>query len=389
MVGIVFYLVEYFPSHIAVRLEVNNPLYLISVFCVGELLVHLTRGRVGTQQASFFGCLKIVMLAAGVALVPLLFAFGPVQWHNMRDVQMSRLHGLIVEFYTYQKFNPNDPLPSWFVKYYGILPFFLVGALALSAPRRTELPERAALWISFCLCVFSLLLTLWQVRWAGLHAAMSVWLMIVVGHIAWRNVAIRNGKMIEVQFADAAMKQYLAQGLRAESQGKPMRVICDPDIAPVLYYFGGIPAVASYYWENVQGLQDATAFFTDHGDAVARRIAKERGLTQVIVPAGGRLQVLFNFIETGNLSVTDTPPLLATRLCSNTGGLPPWITLDKGLTRIGRQEFSLTTAGGVAPVKGRVMVYQLEPTEGAGQHTGLRQHPGNGNTEPCGGVTRP
>jgi hypothetical protein len=402
MIASVFYLVEYFPSHLAMRLEVNNPLYAIAVFCFGELMVRLTRWRLGRWRASFFGWLNIIVLTAGAALVPLLFAFGPVQWHNMRDVQMARLPQFIVEFYTYQKFNPNAPLSSWFVKHYGILPFSLVGALALSGPRRTKLHEGAAVWISFCLCVFSLLLTLWQYRWAGLHAAMSVWLVIVVGHIAWRNVLsmpaarrpvriatflsvlvlgqavfftagefsdlgdIRKGKTIKTQFIDAAMKKYLAQGLRAESRGKSMRVICDPDIAPVLYYFGGIPAVTSYYWENVQGLHDATAFFMDHGDAMASRIAKERGLTQVIVPAGSRLLIFFNFIETGDMGVTDTPPPLAMRLSSNTSGLPAWITLDEGLTRIGRQEFNLTTARGVGSVEGRVTVYRLEPTEGTG-----------------------
>ena len=306
----------------------------------------------------------------------------------------------VVEAYTYQKFNPNDLLSSWFVKHYGTLPFILVGALALSGPRRTKLHEWAALWISFWLCVFSLLLTLWMVRWEGLHAAMSVWLMIVVGHIAWRNVLnmpaarrpmaiavflgalvlgqavfftarefshlgdIRNGKMIEAQLVDAAMKKHLAQGLLAESEGKPMRVMCDPDLAPVLYYFAGIPAVASYYWENVQGLHDATAFFTDHGDAMARRVAKERGLTQVIVPAGGRLQILFEAIETGSMSVTGPPPSLAARLSSNPGELPSWITLDEGLTRIGQREFNLRTARGVASGQSRVTVYRLEPTQG-------------------------
>jgi len=400
MIGIAFYLVEYFPSHLAMRLEVNNPVYIIAVFCVGELMVQLTRRRLGSWRAGFLGCLKVAMPAAGVALVPLLFAFGPVQWHNMRDFQMARLHRFIVEFFPYQKLNPDDPLSSWFVKHYGILPFVLVGALALSGPRRTKLPEWAALWISFWLCVFSLLLALWQVRWAGLHAALSGWLMIVVGHIAWRNVvdmpaarhrvsvavflsalvvgqavsftarefskldAVRKGETVETQLVDATMKKHLAQGLRAESQGKPMRVICDPDIAPALYYFGGIPAVTSYYWENVTGLHDATAFFTDRGDGTALRIAKERGLTQVIVPAGGRLPVLFESIETGSMSATDTQPSLAARLSSNPGELPRWITLDEGLTRIGQREFNLRTARGVVSGQSRVTVYRLEPTEG-------------------------
>ena len=401
-VGLALYLVEYFPSHMAMRLEVNNPVYLIDVLCLGELMVHLTRWRLGNWRAGFFGGLKIALLAIGAALVPLLIAFGPAQWHNLRDVSMARLHQTIVEFYSYQKskdqFNTSDLFSTWFLNHYGILPLFLAGGLALMVSRRTKLYQWAALWISFWLCASSLLLTLWQVRWAGLHAEMSVWLMIVVGHIAWgkelslpaakRRVGIavclialvlgqavcfavndflrladkRNGRVIVAQHVDAAMKKYLALGLRAESKGKPMRVICDPEIAPVLYYFGGIPTVTSYYWENVQGLHDATAFFTDPGDAVARRISKERGLTCVIVPANNRLQKIFSLIETGTMSATATPPTLAMRLSSNPGDLPPWITLDEGLTRIGRQEFNLTTAGGVVPLAGQVTVYRLEPT---------------------------
>jgi hypothetical protein len=267
------------------------------------------------------------------------------------------------------------------------------------------------LWISFWLCVFSLLLTLWQVRWAGLHAVMSVWLMIVVGHIAWGNILSlpaarrplgiavllsalvlgqavcfavkdflrladkRNGRVIVAQHVDAAMKKYLALGLRAESQGKPIRVICDPEIAPFLYYFGGIPALTSYYWENMQGLHDATAFFSDTGDTVARRIAWERGLTHVIVPANGRLQKIFSLIETGTMSANAAPPTLAMRLSSNPGGLPHWITLDEGLTRIGRQEFNFTTAGGVVSLAGNVTVFRLEPTEGAGKVPAPLQQP--------------
>jgi len=399
MVGIAFYLVEYFPSHLSMRLEVNNPVYIVAVYCVGELMAQLTRWRLGSWRTGFFGSLKIVLPAAGVALVPLLFVFGPVRWHNLRDIQMARLHQFIVEFLPYPSFNPEDPLSSWFIKYYGILPFFLVGALALSGPRRTKLHEWAAMWISFWLCVFSLLLTLWQVRWAGLYAAMSVWLMIVVGHIAWRNVLnksaakwtvgiavflsllvlaqavyftakefsqlgdIRGGKTIKTQFVGAAMKQRLALGLRAESHGKPIRVICDPDIAPALYYFAGIPAVTSFYWENVQGLHDATAFFTDQGDAVAMRIAKERGLTYVIVPSGVRLAATFNYISTGNMSSVDSQSTLLARLSPTRHETPAWIRLDQGMARVGQQEFGLKTVLGVAPIRGVATVYRLEPTD--------------------------
>ena len=396
IVGTIFYLIEYFPSHMSLRLEVNNPLYIITVFCVGELMVQLTRWRLGDWRASFVNYLKILCPAAGVALVPLAFLCGPAQWHNMRDIQMSRLHNFIMEFYTYFNFQPQKRLETWFFNDYGILPFFLLGAVVLSGPRRTRLYEWAGLWISFFLCLFTLFLTLWQIRWSGLHGAMSVWLMIVVGHIVWRNVLsapggqrpigiavalsglvlcqvvyfssrefsnlrdIRNGKTPK-EFIDAAMKKHLAEGLRAEGRGKPLRIICEPDLAPALYYFGGIQTVTSLYWENVQGLHDATAFFTDQGDAVAKRIARDRGLTHIIVSASNTLPAQFHYIETGDMSIADARSTLLARLYPSRDEAPPWIKLDQNMTAIGRREFSLRQARGVASLNSLMTIYRLQP----------------------------
>lgn len=403
VVGMAFYLVEYFPSHVAMRLEVNSPFHILTVFCIGELMVQLTRWRTSGRPADLFGYLKIAALVGGVVLVPVLVLFGPSQWHNLRDVQMSRLHNLIAEFSTYLNFRPERPLQAWFFDHYGVIPFSLLGAMALAGPRRTRLYEWAGLWISFFLCVFTLLLTLWQVRWSGLHAAMSIWLMIVVGHIAWRNVLsvpaakrpvsvavllmglvlvqtarfaarefsylrnIRQGRTADRDFIEVLMRKHLVEGLRDESRGRPIRVICDPDMAPALYYFGGIPTVTSFYWENAQGLHDATAFFADRGDAAARQIAKERGLTHVIVSRDERWPPKFHYIQTGNTSIADARPTLMARLSPNRRELPSWITLDRDLARIGQREFSLKTPQGITSLRSQMTIYHLEPADSAGR----------------------
>ena len=397
VVGFIFYLVEYFPSHMAMRLEVNHPFYILSVFCVGELMVQLTRWRLRGWQGGVVGSLKLAALVGGVALVPVLILFGPAQWHHLRDAQMARQHQFILEFFTYFHMRPEHPVTDWFFDRYGILPFFLVGALALAGPRRTKLHEWAGLWISFFLCLFSLLLALWQVRWAGLHAAMITWLMVVVGHITWRNVLdvpaarrrmevwvvlsglvlvqaavfsvrgfteiidIREGRITGKQWVDAAMSKHLAEGLRDENRGRPIRVLCSPDLTPVLYYFAGIPGVASLYWENVQGLHDATAFFTDRGDADPRQIAKERGLTCVLVSQDDKSAAEFNYIKTGNRSVADAQSTLLAKLFPSRRELPPWITVDQDLSRIGQRKFSLTTPQGTASLRAQMTVYRLEP----------------------------
>jgi len=404
VVGMIFYLVEYFPTHMELRLEVNGPLYVLAVVCVSELMVQLTRWRSGNQRGGIFGWVKTGALAAGVVLIPVLFAVGPERWHSIRDVQMYRLHRLIQEFFTYHSFNSQTPISSWFFKYYGILPFFILGALLLSGPRRTQLYEWAALWITFFLSVFSMFLTLCVIRWSELHAAMLIWLMIVVGHIAWRNLlrvprvqrplgwaalvaglvalqalafeytkysdprGIREGKVVAKELIDAAMKKYLAQGLGAAAHGMPMRVICDPDEVPALYYFGGISGVTSFYWENLQGVHDATDFFTDPGDSRAREIAKQRGLTHLLVVNGPKLGAEFIYIKTGDANVTDAGPTLLARLSPNRAGTPSWITVDEDLTRIGWRDFNLWTPQGIASLRSQVTIYRLTPL-GAEEHT--------------------
>ena len=407
IVGMTCYLVEYFPSHMALRLEVNGPLYVLAVICVSELMVQLTRWRSGGWRGEFFGWLKVGVLTAGVVLIPALFTFGPARWHSIRDIEMFRLHKLIQEFFTYHSFNSQTPVSSWFFKYYGILPFFMIGALILSGPRRTQLYEWAALWIMFFLSVFSMFLTLCVIRWSEFHAAMLIWLMIVVGHVAWRNIsgmpreqrpvglallvgvlvglqalafeyskysdprAIREGKIVAKELIDAVMKKHLAEGLAAQSHGKPMRVICDPDEVPALYYFGGIAGVTSFYWENLQGVHDATDFFTDPGDRRAREIAQQRGLTHILVANGDNLAAEFNYIKTGDTSIPDAGSTLLARLAPGYGRLPAWITVDQDLTSIGRRQFWIATAQGTASLDSRVTVYQLGP--------GFNQEPtGNG-----------
>jgi hypothetical protein len=343
------------------------------------------------------GCLRIAAAVGGIALVPILFIFGLPQWHNMRDLQMSRLHNFITEFYTYANFRSDGPLRAWFFDDYGILPVFLAGAVALSGRRRTGLYEWAGLWLSFFLCLFSLLLTLWEVRFCGLHAAMSAWLMVIVGHIAWRNFVdapaanrllgitvvlsalvlaqgiyftarqfsmledICEGQTVKKEFVDAAMKKHLAEGLRDANRGRPMRAICDPDEAPALYYFGGIPTVTSLYWENLRGVHDAAEFFTDHGDAEARRVATERGLTHVLVTGSDKVAAEFNYIKTGSTDLGEARPTLLARLQPNRLAAPPWIVWDKNLAQIGRRQFSLETDRGTATLNSLMTVYHIEP----------------------------
>ncbi len=78
-----FYLLEYFPSHFGMRLEVNHPLYALAWVGGGELLCRLSRWWSGGKlAANIKDWLALTASALAVAVVPLMVYFyaGQVFW---------------------------------------------------------------------------------------------------------------------------------------------------------------------------------------------------------------------------------------------------------------------------------------------------------------------
>lgn len=177
-------------------------------------------------------------------------------------------------------------------------------------------------------------------------------------------VAIQEGKLLTKKLMDPVMKRHLAEGLGAAIGKEQARVICEPDLAPALYYFGGIGAVSSFYWENLEGLHDATAFLTDRGDATAGQVARQRGLSYLILSHSQMAPAQFNYIKTGSMEPIGAGTTLLMRL--NSGfGTPSWITLDRDLTRIGRRDFIFKHPHGELTIQSLWTVYSLNFTNPA------------------------
>lgn len=125
---------------------------------------------------------------------------------------------------------------------------------------------------------------------------------------------------------EAAWNLELYGDLRAE-RDQPARVMAGPGSSPALHYYGGVETVGSYYWENLPGCQVAIDFFNDEGgDAVARRIARERGVDFVLVKATPAFVLELQWLKLGKTDVAAAQRTLACRLASPTGGqTPAWL----------------------------------------------------------------
>ena len=373
-----FYLLEYFPNHLGFRLEINGPLYSLAVAAMGEGLCQFMRARyaeAGRAQEAFWKGIVCVLL---VALVPLAIYLGPASWHALKDPEMRRLHGFIQEFYSFPRF-AGPRLNAIIISNFGILPLFFILAIGLAAFARLRVLEWAVVWLSFAVALGMLALGYLQVRWLGLYVAMNTWLALITGVCAWRllkeriperarwfaglvvvvallvqpiRFAARSiGQVNDIiaqrtvpkELANPVLNKRLALALRHE-EGEGTRVMADPDFVPALQYFGEGTGVVAFYWEDIDGLHAATAFFADTNGEVARKIAAERGLTHVVVQEGNRLQTYFYYIATGKIDQAAAAKILAARLVGSELELPFWLQTTPMLQQVGTQ---LYTYGGM------------------------------------------
>ncbi|HEY4283815.1 MAG TPA: hypothetical protein VGM62_12190 [Chthoniobacterales bacterium] len=366
------YLVEYFPKNLSLfRLEVNGPLYSVAVIAMGEAMYQFLRARRVTSHRRVLAYLTAIGCVFIAALVPLAIFFGPQSWHALRDPEMRRFHYFIEEFYSIRRFARSNPI-LMFLNNLGFIPFFMVLAVGLVAIRKLPWMEWPAVWLSFAVTVGTLALGCIQIRWLGLYATMNAWLAVIVGVCAWRVLSDRvpdrllrpvgitvclvlliqpvifmtrrchqvndiiYQRTVPKNLVNLAMNKRLALAFRA-AVGPGARVMAEPDFAPQLHYFADSQAVASFYWENLEGLHAATSFFSDSEGETARKIAFERGLTYVVVQEGNRLQNYFYYYATGKLDLDASAKTLAARLMGSEFALPEWLQTTPSLQRLSGQ----------------------------------------------------
>lgn len=315
-----FYLIEYAPQHVAMRLEVNHPLYALCFWGTAECLYGLARWKQNRRRLPRRDLLPVAAgLLAAIAL-PALVLFGPVAWYLPRSPLLLRLHArIIAEF-----LSPMNPAVSDI--YLTRLPLLATGGIAMAVtvwllfrkdlPFRWQAPLRLLATVS---AVFVFLFG-WQGRWlqflppvffllagvalaalrdrhpaappprgsAWLPAVLGLSLLLQAGHAAAVLHLRPIRDMLRVERMEGPLNLMMLQrnlllSLKADAPDIPMRLILPADMAPAAYYFGIGRSVGSLYWENLEGLTAHAEFMGDPlpGER-AQEIAGERGLSHVL-----------------------------------------------------------------------------------------------------------
>ena len=370
-VGFAFYLLEYFPHHMAMRIEVNHPIYDFAVVGSGETLCALSRWRWGGERPSRR---RFALLAfwLTVSVLPVLgIAFGPIIWHHMRDPQMLRFHNFIQEFYTYRNFVQTNRL-SHFLNLFGILPLVSLFTPVFLLRRQLTVPQVCWLWCTFVYACAFLVVACLQIRWMGFYAAAVCMSAMVTLHFAFsllpampvarrqaaawilvlallvqpvvfggRQIAEGlhdlHGRGLPSQVVTPILNKRMALALKA-SPARPRAIIADPDLAPSIGYFAEIPTLASFYWENLDGLHETVRFLATKDQAEAHEIAARTGATHVILRPSNMMPNYFYFIAYGHYDMADANNTFAAKLLQ--GKTPSWIQPDTVLNFITTDTYS-------------------------------------------------
>jgi hypothetical protein len=379
--SLAFYLVEYFPFDLGMRLEVNHPLYSLALLCTGEIACRLIRLRLDPRRERWIREAPVLGLSViGAALPVGALVFGPVEWFWPGDPEVRRLHAAIIAYQPpWVLFRGQSPL-AVVVREAGALPLFLVAASILVLLKRTAACGRYLLVIALAPSVVAIALYLRYVR----NASLVVVTLICLGFAVFRALQRRDSRpkrgatvavvaavlvlaasghgwlqswQAHYPFVDSnrfspdwltkLAYRDVAHALRENVPEEERIALVDSGLAPTLHYFGDIAVTAGLYWENREGERATVGFFAAYDEREARAILEGRGIRYVVLWAIPPAPVRWHRIRYGHASAADVHRTLGARLVESRA-VPAWLA-------------DVTDRYGPVARRYRIRIYRFDP----------------------------
>lgn len=371
MACLIAWVIEYAPALPWTRLEVNHPLHALQWLAAGEALRLWTGWLLCGEPWSRARLAAFGTAAAGIVVAPLLLAFGPAELHALRDPVVRGIHRHISEFQTYATLAAPHPFRFFLITYGPLLIPMVLAPLLIylrGVPDRLRLPLGLFWGVTALLLALGLAQARWMLLFAGLLAvlgavtcaalahyqgrgalfsrALAALIMLgFLGHAGWLiqqefrfTRGLVAGKQIDPHFINAGCQKMLALDLGNHRADADWRFLADSGYAPYLHYFAGIPSAPSLYWENGAGIEASTVFFNDEAGDRARAIARERGLTHILLPLGPETVRMYRDLAGHGMEDHPDPTRrsLVTRIITDAPDLPLWILPDFALQPVVR-----------------------------------------------------
>ncbi|MEI6277943.1 MAG: hypothetical protein WCQ16_01010 [Verrucomicrobiae bacterium] len=314
-----FYALEYFPSNMGMRLEVNHPLYALAWLGGGWGIYAFSRWFARPdRRLNNFPWTELVLCVLAGAILPGFILLGGSQ---------SPYYLPLDPFQKQLATNVAEGLPlltriklgglTWQMAF-GWFPVFLLLAFALQFSRKTGSGTKAVLLFLSIPILFITALQFHQVRWGMLAGPLYIALAGIVIPQVWKLIPrealsrvlamaiflsfgylfvepslrncfqtawaqFRSGDKVSITAGQglALLHRQMARAILDDAAGKPVVLLSSPNSSCLLSALGGFKSIGTLYWENGEGLKAAAAGLNSQSDEEALAFIKKHGITHV------------------------------------------------------------------------------------------------------------
>jgi tetratricopeptide (TPR) repeat protein len=305
-----FYLLEYAPSHIGLRLESNHPLYSLAWWGAGNLIAEVGGLWLGRTWPSKVSLRKLVLPLCAVLAPAVVFVVAKERVFVVMDPFLANLHNTYI-----QEFMPIwKTLKSggWELAFHLLVldnaPLLCAMLLAVLCRRRVQV------WLWFgvvAVLLFSALAAI-QARWllnaAGCQTALAAFLVFLWtrGRVAWKQIAVASAaiailygysfysrisgglddlrvRRVSPRDAQSALNRDIAAALRATQPSGDIVMLSSPNSSTAIGYYGRFKTLGTLYWENNEGLKAAAQILSARSEDEAAKLIKAHGVTHLAI----------------------------------------------------------------------------------------------------------
>jgi tetratricopeptide (TPR) repeat protein len=302
-----FYLIEYAPSHLSLRLEANHPFYALAWLGGGELIAQGAERWLAGPGRRWGQPHKLVLPILAVAVVPVVMLIGGPAVFVMKDPFMAHLHQRIFEFIPLIQ---RIQLLGWheFISLIDLpcLPLLFGLLLICCRPRGDQVPLQFAFLATLAFAIMGLWQTRWTLNLSGPLIALLLVALAVV--LAGRRPAVRwiltmvvagglylpfaigrisglrelvHARYVSPKEALQPLFRDVAAALRASQPTGEIVVLSSPNSSMSVGYYGEFKTLGTLYWENGDGLKAAAEIFSAHGESEAEVLLRAHRVTHI------------------------------------------------------------------------------------------------------------
>ncbi len=312
-----FYIFEYFPNHISMRLEVNHPFYALAWLGGGWMIFVLTNWICQRENGkSPFPWKNLIWPVLACSVLPAFIFLGGSRFYLVKQDFMIALVQNIAEALPLLTRIKMGAI-TWKVAF-GYFPVFILVAFCLLFVKKISFGTKGAIIFLIAPIFVVTVLQFIQVRWGMLNgptyialAALVIpqlWLLLprtfpwraagaagLIGTLYLFSVDTVNGMLMpfwnqynskqNMQVGSgqllALLHRDMAKTILQNANGKPVVMLSSPNSSCLLATFGGFKTIGTLYWENVYGLKKAANTLNAQSDEEALAMIKEHGITHV------------------------------------------------------------------------------------------------------------